>query len=305
MPEAYRLGASLYVPATHRDLLAIANGDKWPELRSVILCTEDAVAPQALGAGLENLRRCLECLRPHPRLLRFVRVRNPAILDWLLRLPGVEQLAGFVLPKFDLSNAAHYLARFADSAHLYMPTLETRDAFDPNRMIALRDYLLEHGYHERILALRIGGNDLLALLKLRRPRDRTLYRTPLAQTIAQLVTLFKSYGFELTAPVFEHLDLPELLEEELQEDLAHGLCGKTAIHPSQVPVIEAAWQVAPAELEIARRILSESEHAVFRLNGSMCELTTHRPWAQQIMVRAETEAACLAGRMNSSGPNVP
>ncbi|QIK38724.1 HpcH/HpaI aldolase/citrate lyase family protein [Caldichromatium japonicum] len=288
MLEAYRLGASLYVPVTHRDLLAIANGERWPNLRSVIFCTEDAVAPQALAAGLENLRLCLEGLRPCPGLMRFVRVRTPELIDWLLRLPGVEYLTGFVLPKFDLGNAERYLKRLNDSAHLYMPTLETRDAFEPMRMIALRDLLLERGYQARILALRIGGNDLLALLRLRRPRDRTLYRTPLGQTISQLVTIFKPYGFELTAPVFEHLDLPELLKKELQEDLAHGLCGKTAIHPSQVPLIEAAWQVASAELEVARQILCESERAVFKLSGSMCELATHRPWAEQILARSRS-----------------
>ncbi len=44
MLKAYRLGASLYVPVTHQDMLKIANGAKWPELRSVIFCTEDAVA---------------------------------------------------------------------------------------------------------------------------------------------------------------------------------------------------------------------------------------------------------------------
>jgi hypothetical protein len=48
MLDAYRLGGSLYVPATHRDVLNIANGLKWPELRSVIFCTEDAIAPRAL-----------------------------------------------------------------------------------------------------------------------------------------------------------------------------------------------------------------------------------------------------------------
>ncbi|ADC63493.1 HpcH/HpaI aldolase/citrate lyase family protein [Allochromatium vinosum] len=291
MLDAYRLGGSLYVPVTHRDVLRIANGLKWPELRSVIFCTEDAVAPSALQSGLANLRDCLDAMEPRPSLLRFVRVRNPEILDWLLALPGIEKLDGFVLPKFDLSNADRYLEPLVgDSGHLCMPTLETRDVFEPVRMAALRDHLLERGYHERILALRIGGNDLLSLLGIRRPRDRTIYRTPLGQTIAQLVTCFKPYGFQLTAPVFEHIDHPEVLHEELSDDIAHGLCGKTAIHPSQLPLIEASFRVAPTDLEAARRILEESEQAVFKFGGSMCELATHSTWARHILDRTALDS---------------
>ncbi|SDY10877.1 Citrate lyase beta subunit [Allochromatium warmingii] len=285
MLDAYRLGGSLYAPVTHRDVLQIANGVKWPELRSVIFCTEDAVAPTALESGLANLRECLLQMEPRPSLLRFVRVRNPEILDWLLTLPGIDRLDGFVLPKFDLSNADRYLAQRPASAHRYMPTLETRDVFEPQRMIALREHLLERGYHERILALRIGGNDLLALLGIRRPRDRTIYHTPLGQTIAQLVTCFKPYGFQLTAPVFEHIDHPEVLRDELGDDIAHGLCGKTAIHPSQLPLIEASFRVAPTDLEAAQRILDESTQAVFKFGGSMCELATHSTWARHILDR--------------------
>lgn len=290
MLDAYRLGGSLYVPVTHRDVLSIANGLKWPELRSVIFCTEDAVAPSALESGLANLRECLQRMEPRPLLRRFVRVRNPEILDWLLTLPDIEKLDGFVLPKFDLSNADRYLERLRGSPHLCMPTLETRDVFEPARMITLRDHLLERGHYERILALRIGGNDLLSLLGIRRPRDRTIYRTPLGHTIAQLVTLFKPHGFQLTAPVFEHIDRPEVLHEELSDDIAHGLCGKTAIHPSQLPLIEASFRVAPSDLEAARRILEESEQAVFKFEGSMCELATHSTWARHIIDRTALDS---------------
>lgn len=289
MPNAHRLGGSLYVPVTHKDVLAIANGTKWPELRSVIFCTEDAVASQALGAGLDNLRACLARMETRSSTLRFVRVRNPEILSWLIALPGVEKLDGFVLPKLDIGNVDDYMTLLQGSRHLCMPTLETRDVFEPAKMIGLRDYMLKRGYENRILALRIGGNDLLALLGIRRPRDRTIYRTPLGHTIASLVTIFKPHGFELTAPVFEHIDLPEILEDELRDDVAHGLCGKTAIHPSQLPVIEAGLGVSKRDLEAARRILTD-DRAVFKLDGSMCEVATHRAWAQGILRRAVSDS---------------
>ena len=58
-------------------------------------------------------------------------------------------------------------------------------------------------WRARILVLRIGGNDLLNLLGLRRQRGHTLYETPLGAVIARLVTTFKPHGFRLSAPVFE------------------------------------------------------------------------------------------------------
>jgi citrate lyase beta subunit len=289
MLEAYRLGGSLYVPLTHPDCLRIANGEKWPELRSVIFCSEDAVSEQALGLALNNLRQCLAAMRERGVLLRFVRVRNPEILHWVLALPGVEKLDGFVLPKLDQYNLDAYLTPLAGTRFRCMPTLETRDVFDAARMSELRDRMIADGHRERILALRIGGNDLLGLLGLRRPRDRTLYRTPLGLTIASLVTVFKPHGFQLSAPVFEHLDCPELLAEELAEDQAHGLCGKTVIHPDQIAPVNAAFQVSSRDVQTARQILLD-DRSVFKYQNSMCEPATHGAWARQIVARAELDA---------------
>ncbi|MBV5308097.1 HpcH/HpaI aldolase/citrate lyase family protein [Chromatium okenii] len=285
MLNAYRLGASLYVPATHHDVLNIANGTRWPELRSVIFCTEDAVLETALEAAIKNLRHALAHMTTNCAMLRFVRVRNPDILTQLLALPGIEKIDGFVFPKFDLSNVDAYMNLLHDSPYLCMPTLETRDVFETSKLNSLRDHLLGSGYQQRILALRIGGNDLLSLLGIRRPTDRTIYCTPLGHTIAQIVTVFKPFGFQITAPVFEHLNCPEILEAELSEDLAHGLCGKTAIHPDQIPIIEKGFRVTSTDLEAAQRILLD-QRAVFQFNGSMCELATHRVWAQRIIERS-------------------
>ena len=109
---------------------------------------------------------------------------------------------------------------------------------------------------------------------------------PLGPAIARLVTTFRPYGFALTAPVFEHLDLPQLLDEEVREDLAHGLVGKTAIHPDQVDAIERHYRVDAVELAAARAILDPSSPAVFRMHGSMCEVATHRQWAQCTIQRS-------------------
>jgi citrate lyase beta subunit len=77
-----------------------------------------------------------------------------------------------------------------------------------------------------------------------------------------------------------------LLEQELALDMAHGLVGKTAIHPSQIAVIHRALQVSLEDLNSARQILSEAAPAVFKFNDAMCEPATHYKWAQKIIERA-------------------
>jgi citrate lyase beta subunit len=280
------IGASLYVPATHKDLLAIANGDRMPGLRSVIFCTEDAVAERDLDAALAGLAGTLAAMRAEVRLDRFVRVRNSAVLARVLAMDGAAKLAGFVIPKATRANLDDYLHLVAGTRHLLMPTLETADVFDPVEMRALRVRLSAPDVAHRILALRIGGNDLLALLGLRRPRDMTIYQSPLGPAIAGLVTTFRPHGFRLTAPVFEHLDCPALMAQEVQQDIAYGMVGKTAIHPSQVEAIEQHFRVQPKDVAMALRILDRDAPAVFKLDDSMCEVATHRDWANAVIARA-------------------
>ncbi|GGY04139.1 ATP-binding protein [Massilia dura] len=280
------IGASLYVPATHKHLPGIANGERMASLRSVIFCTEDAVAERELEFALACLADTLETMHPDARLDRFVRVRNAEVLKRVLAMNGAGKLTGFVIPKATRDNLDDYLGPLADTRHLLMPTLETAEVFDPAEMRAMRLRLAAPDVAHRILALRIGGNDLLALLGLRRSRDMTIYQSPLGPVIASLVTTFRPHGFRLTSPVFEHLDCPALLAQEVQQDIAYGMVGKTAIHPSQIELIEQHFRVQPTEVAMAQRILERDAPAVFRMDDSMCEVATHRNWANAVIARA-------------------
>lgn len=286
MTRYLKLGASLYVPATRDGLEAIGNRHKFPQLRSVVFCTEDAICAPEVPRALGNLASVLRCFEPTD-MLRFVRVRTPAVLRDVLQMEGVERLTGFVLPKVTTANLDDYFDLLPDdSDFVVMLTLETIEVFDPLAMLALRDRLLQDRYRRRILSLRIGGNDLFNLLALRRPRARTIYDTPLSASIALLVTTFRPHGFNLTAPVFEFLDRHDVLAREVENDLAYGLFGKTAIHPDQVPIIESRYRVSPEDLQAAEKILEASAAAVFRLHGAMCEPATHRAWAAQVCERS-------------------
>ncbi|MFL6658759.1 MAG: HpcH/HpaI aldolase/citrate lyase family protein [Massilia sp.] len=281
------MGASLYIPANHKRLMSVANGERLPHTRSLIFCTEDAVADADLCWALFNLSVVLANMRRDTGAERFVRVRNPEVMARVLAMPGAEKLTGFVLPKCTRHNFDAYFKQVRGTDHMLMPTLETAEVFNDTEMHLFRETLEAPGVRSRILALRIGGNDLLALLGLRRPRNMTIYRTPLGPVIARLVTTFRPYGFVLTAPVFEHLDLPELLNQEVAEDIAYGMVGKTAIHPSQIAPIEQHYRVKPNDLEAARAILDVDSPAVFQMHHSMCEVATHRAWAQRMVEQSQ------------------
>ncbi len=279
----FALGATLYVPATHRRLEAVLNRRRLPQVRSVVVCTEDAVHERELPAALANLERALARLQPGP-LLRFVRPRNAAVLDRLLRMPGSDRLDGLVLPKADHRSLPAFAEAAARLPRLWlMPTIETAAAFDRRALARLRRAL--GGLGNPLLCLRIGGNDLLHLLGLSRPRHLTLYDTPLRAVLNDIILTFRPAGFELAAPVFEHLDCPRTLAREVELDLAHGLFTKTAVHPAQIGVIEAAYRVSRQEREMAQRILAPDAPAVFRHDGRMCEPATHREWAARLLLR--------------------
>ncbi len=284
--SAMRLGASLYVPATRPDVAAIAHGRKLPELRSVIFCTEDAVHERDLEQALARLAAVLPALEPGP-LLRFIRPRGPAVLRRLLRMDGIERIQGFVLPKFGPHTLGDWLRVWDDGwGHYLLPILETAEVFDRRRMEFLRDRLEDNGLNDRILCLRVGGNDLLNLLGIRRARGATIYDTPLRGAIAELVCIFHPAGYHLSAPVFDYLDTPDVLAREVAADLQHGLVGKTAIHPEQISVIEALYRVSRDDYDMASAVLAADAAAVFRMHDTFCEPATHRRWAAGVLERA-------------------
>lgn len=286
MIEAIHLGATLYIPAIKHDLAKIANGDKYPQLRSMIFCTEDSIRAKEIDKALVHIQKLLPKIEQNHKL-HFIRVRNPQVLKKLLALSNIERITGFVFPKLDNDNVDDYFSLVTGKGFKNMPTLETKSVFEQTKMACLRDHIITQNYQQEILALRIGGNDLLQHLGLRRSQQKTVYETPLEQVIYQLINTFKPYGFELTAPVFEQLNNPTLLQHETLHDIRCGLIGKTAIHPQQIAKIEACYQVKQDELTVAKAILDENAAAVFKMGGAMCEIATHSVWANSLIKRAQ------------------
>ncbi|PPQ34829.1 Citrate lyase beta subunit [Rhodoblastus acidophilus] len=287
----HALGATLYMPVIRPDIFEIATGYKLPGLRSLVLCLEDALAEHHVAIGLANLAGLLERLSlarraTGDRPLLFVRPRSIAMAAAIAAMPDIGCIDGFVAPKCRPDHVAPWFRAVERGELLLMPTLETPEFLDAEETKGFLREIDALG-KDRILALRIGGNDLMALLGLRRERGLTLYDGPLGPILSNLAVRAACAGFALTAPVFERLDDPLTFADELRRDAAHGFVGKTAIHPSQIEPIAQAFQPTEADVDAARAILAPNAPAVFQLNGAMCEPATHAKWAERILARSD------------------
>ncbi|MCX8494673.1 MAG: HpcH/HpaI aldolase/citrate lyase family protein [Akkermansiaceae bacterium] len=276
------LAPMFYVPGDRSDLHEILGGNRNLGVCSLVVCLEDAVRSDNRKSAADALRRVLDQLRNIQRPI-YVRPADTEALDWMLENLPMDKIAGFVLPKASAS-AIHQWIEMSLGLHTIIPILETRDALDPS---GRRDLALACAAHpSQIPGARIGANDLFSLLGgLRRPRNLTVYETPVGSVIDSLLEAFCAQGVRLCAPVCDRISDLATLERELQEDIHRGLFAKTAIHPSQVEAIWKSYEPSADDLDDARRILHPDAPAVFRSNGDMLEPACHSEWARRLIVR--------------------
>ncbi|GEN28197.1 hypothetical protein HVA01_18430 [Halovibrio variabilis] len=280
-PHYGQLGASLYVPATHKSLdqiLAVGCHDA----RSIILCTEDAVAPDAVTWAVQRLIKALKTAPAKVPFLRFVRPRNPFVLRQLLESSdAVARIDGVVIPKFDDTTMPAWCDVLDRNKQLaIMPTLETPALFREDSAIATLKAVQALG--NPVIALRIGANDLLGAIGLKRQPGQTIYDTPLRSTIERLITIFRPAGFELSAPVCDLIGEPSTLSREVALDIAWGFYAKTCVHPAQVALVEEHFTQAMARQQPQAHALLNSTEAVFQDSGQMLEATCHTHWAKRV-----------------------
>lgn len=283
--DPIQLGGSLYIPATHSQLRAICSEHKYPHLRSCVIDTEDAIDLDDLDTALGNIEAMLAHYKAGA-LLVFIRPRNPEVLERLLQLEHIHNIDGFALPKFSTKLMEPYEALLANKPFHVMPVLESQDIFVPAKLEAIRAFLLNSAMH--VLSLRIGGEDMLNFLGLKRQCEQSIYAlNGPAYVIGSMLSIFKPFGFSLSAPVFNCIDKTELFKANVQEDLSQGLIGKTIIHPSQIKPINEAYQVTPSELNMAEKMLDNDTKAIIVEDGQMGEKFAHIQWARNILKRHE------------------
>lgn len=226
MTLQYCLGATLYMPGT-KNIISKILSNNISELKSMVMCFEDAISEEDLCSAEDNVLFHLDALASavdDKKLnfddlpLIFIRVRNIeqfcSFSEKLTkRLASV--LTGFVFPKFYSVNAHAYLEKLQAlnkdfETILYgMPILEGKAiAYSETRREELENLkLILDNYYKYILNIRIGGTDFSSLFGVRRGINISVYDIlPVRDAISDILNFFSRIdnSYTVSAPVWEY-----------------------------------------------------------------------------------------------------
>jgi len=266
----------------------------------VVVDLEDAVAPQAKGHARILVRQWLDAHRQQViagggfhRWVRINAVGGHLWRDDLMQiLPGRPD--GIMVPKALGLDQMRMLA-----AEIY--EVEQRSGIAPGSTrivpqlgesplsaLTIADYARED--MPRLAGLAWGAEDLAAAIGASRKRDATGNWTDVFRMVrAQVLLAARARGL---APIDTlHADFRDLaaLKAIAAASYADGFAGMLAIHPDQVPVINAAFSPDAAELAEARAIVelfaANPGVGALALGGRMVE-TPHLERARRLLAQA-------------------
>lgn len=246
---------------------------------ALILDLEDAVAPAAKADARAAVAAFLACPRTLPL---YVRV-NPlasAFIDDDLAAVARHAPDGVVLPKAEGgASVAALAARLGGDTRILAIATET-----PAAIFALGSY---GGVSDRLMGLTWGAEDLPAAIGARAAREADgSYTAP--YQLARSLTLFGAHAagvaaIETVYPDFRDLDGLAAYAARAARD---GFTGMMAIHPAQIPAINAAFTPSEAEIARARRIVdlfaANPGAGALALDGSMVD-APHLKAAQALL----------------------
>lgn len=308
---AYKVGALLYSPAINLALADKIEQGQLGKLTSMAFCLEDSIQDSALEQAEQTLKQTLKAIKNKnisSLPLLFVRVRTPQHLERVHLLLAEDEtvLTGYILPKFDMTNADEYKEIFTqinqkgNSIKYMMPILES----EPISNIRTRADQLERikslldSIKDYVLNIRVGGNDFSNLFGVRRNVSQTIYDIGVVRDILVDILNVFSKDYVVSGPVWEYFGNDSNaawangLRNELKLDRLNGFIGKTSIHPSQLPIIYDSLMVERSDYDDAVRILNwrPDLYAVEKsADGSrMNEVKCHSNWAKKIIILGNT-----------------
>jgi citrate lyase subunit beta/citryl-CoA lyase len=253
---------------------------------ALILDLEDAVAP---AAKPEARKAVAEFLAARSAIRLWVRVNpldspeNPRDLEAVLR----AHPDGIVLPKAEGGASVADLTRRLTQAGNATARILAIATETPAALFQLGTF----GGHDRLAGLTWGAEDLPAAIGAATSREEDGRFTP-PYELARSLCLFGAAAagvapIETDYPAFRDLDGLAAYAGRARRD---GFTGMMAIHPDQVPVINAAFTPSEAEVAHARRIVdafAANPHAgALSLEGRMID-RPHLVQAQRILAAAE------------------
>ncbi|OYX39433.1 MULTISPECIES: CoA ester lyase [unclassified Sphingomonas] len=279
LPSQPRLRSLLFVPGDRPDRMTKA---ALLEADALILDLEDSVTVAAKSAA----RSAVVAFLAEPRRqLLFVRI-NPldsGLADDDLAAVLRANPDGIVLPKAEGGASLAALDKRLSGDMLILPiATET-----PAAVFALGSY---GGVTPRLCGLTWGAEDLPAAIGASTSRESDgSYTAP--YQLARSLTLFGAHAAGVAAIETVYPDFRDLvgLEAYAVQGRRDGFTGMMAIHPSQVPVINAAFSPSAEEIARAQAIVdlfaAHPDAGALSLDGKMID-APHLKAAKAILARA-------------------
>lgn len=309
--QYYSVGALLYCPANRDGIAESVIRQKFGRKYSLAFCLEDTVPDNRVTEAEEKLKASLTEIYQRAQSASFylpkmfVRVRNSGQIGRLMKGFGdaAELITGFILPKFSMENADAYLQAMTHINEASDKLVYMMPIYESPSMINLRNrYEILYGLKEKldkveelVLNIRVGGNDLCHMFGFRRHSGESIHSiSPVAGIFSDIITVY-GMDYVISGPVWEYYNGPGWdtgLARELADDRLCGFTGKTVIHPKQIELVNAAYQVSQKDYDDARAVLGWDDASRSLVSGSpsherMNEYKTHRSWAAQTLLLAE------------------
>ena len=280
-----------FVPGASDKMLSKADG---LDADALLLDLEDSVSTEGKAAARARVAEWLTS--PRGRAARIVRI-NPFDTPWgrddlaavaryadAILVPKVESAAGVEEIDSALTKHERAYARGVRSVGLVAIATET-----PRGLLSI-DAIAQA---PRIIGLTWGAEDLSAALGATRSRDNTGRYLRVFEH-ARTMTLLAAAAADVAAidGVYTNFADSEGLAAEATEASATGFTGKLSIHPSQIPILNAAFTpsaeaVAEAtELIAAYERHSASGSGAFAFGGEMVD-APHLARARALLARAQ------------------
>ncbi len=214
---------------------------------------EDAVAPEHKDDARGKTLALFESAQADDGIERIVRInclRTPeGLRDVLAILDSETPPPALMLTKVKTPDEVRLLDELLGSGRhaqiRFHVIIETNDGLDAAYGIARSS--------PRIDSLLFGAVDMAAELRTEVSWETLLY------TRSRLVHAAAGADVDLIDVPFLDLDDQAGLEAEAKACAALGFTGKAAIHPKQIPVVNAVFSPSPEDLERARRIIDAFE----------------------------------------------
>ena len=280
MINALNLGASLFIPASNKNLCDILEGKKYPFLKSIVIDFEDGYDGDNQKEILQNIEKLKK-----KSLITLIRFSTPYELNHALKKFDLSKIDGFVLPKFSLKNANKYIKIIKDPSftHFISIAIEEEELFNENKLRELKSYIDQ--VRLKVVNIRFGAEDMFRQLGLRRECDKTLFDYSVASSvIATMIKVFKLDGYSISGAVFRCFKDDKNFIKDVQRDIREGLLSKSVIHPQQVLLFDQIYKVSEEDYADAQAVL-QAHTKVLNLHNTMLEKLTQSSWAQGIIER--------------------